>query len=83
MRVVSGAGEFEISVERIEVRSGVMVLVGKMGYWSAETFVDAADMGRITRLLAHPRVLGWMASRPFAAMARALRGRARKGNDDA
>jgi hypothetical protein len=75
MRVVSGAGEFEISVERIELRSGNMVLIGKMGVWEAETFIDTADIGTIARLSANPRVLVWMARQPFASLRQRLRRR--------
>ena len=70
MRVVSGAGEFEITFERLEVRSGAMVVIGKMGVWEAETFVERADLATLTRLSARPRVLAWIAGLPFAALSR-------------
>jgi len=75
MRVVSGAGEFEISVERVEVRGERLVMIGKMGVWEAETFVDSEDLGRLSRLLARPRILAWLAGRPWAALRRRRRGR--------
>lgn len=75
MKVVSAAGEFELSMERIEVRPGAVVLIGKMGLWEAETFIDAADMGRMLRLLSRPRVVLWILAQPFVALARRLRRR--------
>ena len=75
MRVISGAGEFEISVERIEVRPGSMVLIGKMGVWEAETIIDATDLGIISRLCARPRVMGWMLRQLFTAIGTGLRRR--------
>ena len=68
MRVISGAGEFEISVERIEVRPEAMVLVGKMGVWEAETIIDSTDLAIIGRLCARPRVLVWILRQLFTSI---------------
>ncbi|MEE9281035.1 MAG: hypothetical protein V3V67_12750 [Myxococcota bacterium] len=68
MKVVSGAGEFELTAERVDVREGALVLVGKMGIWESETFIDPADIGLLARLSLRPRVLLWLAARPFAAL---------------
>jgi hypothetical protein len=70
MQVISGAGEFEISVERIEVRDRSVVLVGKMGIWESETIIDQSELGHLLRVAARPRVLGWALARPFAALRR-------------
>ena len=40
MQVISGAGEFEIVVERVEVRDTSLVMIGKMGIWESETIID-------------------------------------------
>ncbi len=68
MKVVSGAGEFELTAERVDVREGALVLVGKMGIWESETFIDPGDIGLLTRLSLRPRVLLWLAARPFVAL---------------
>ena len=75
MKVISGAGEFEIVVERVEVRESSVVLVGKMGIWESETIIDQAELPRLLRVALRPRVLGWALARPFAALMR------RKGRD--
>ncbi len=70
MQVISGAGEFEIRVERAEVRDTSVVLIGKMGIWESETFIDQAELGHLLRVSLTPRVLGWALSRPFARLLR-------------
>jgi hypothetical protein len=70
MQVISGAGEFELSFERAEIRDASLVLIGKMGIWEAETFVKEAELGQLLRVTLTPRVLGWVLSRPFARLRR-------------
>jgi hypothetical protein len=77
MRVISGAGEFEIVVERVEIRDTSLVMIGKMGVWESETIVDQAEIPHLLRVSLSPRVLGWALGRPFAALAQRLRGRGR------
>lgn len=85
MRVISGAGEFELTIERVDTREGSLVLIGKMGIWESETFIDPEDLGLLTRLSLRPRVLLWLVARPFVALSRRLvqrsgRGRAKEGD---
>ena len=66
--MISGAGEFDLTAERVEVRDGALILVGKMGIWESETIIDPADIGLLARLSLRPRILLWLAARPFAAL---------------
>ncbi len=75
MQVISGAGEFEIVVERVEVRDTSVVMIGKMGIWEAETIIDQAELPQLLRVALTPRVLGWALRRPFAALAQCFRKR--------
>ena len=75
MQVISGAGEFEIVVERVEVRDTSLVMIGKMGIWESETIIDQAELPQLLRVALNPRVLGWFTVRPFAALARRFRRR--------
>ncbi|MFQ5698480.1 MAG: hypothetical protein ACE5IL_09365 [Myxococcota bacterium] len=77
MRVVSGAGEFEIRVERLEVRDGAVVMVGKMGIWESETFIEDGDVGQLLRLALRPSLMGWALARPFAVIWKRLTARRR------
>ena len=75
MQVISGAGEFEIVVERVEVRDTSLVMIGKMGIWESETIIDQREIPRLLRAALTPRVLGWVLVRPFAALAQRFRRR--------
>jgi hypothetical protein len=75
MQVISGAGEFEIVVESVEVRDTSVVMIGKMGIWESETIIDQAELPQLLRVALTPRVLGWALGRPFAALAQRLRRR--------
>jgi hypothetical protein len=75
MRVISGAGEFELSVERVEVRDRSLVMIGKMGVWEAETIIEEGELGHLLGVSLRPRILGWALARPFVALWRRLRGR--------
>ena len=75
MQVISGAGEFEIVVERVEVRDASLVMIGKMGIWESETIIGQSELPQLLRVALTPRVLGWALGRPFAALARRLRRR--------
>ena len=73
MKIVSAAGEFDISVERVEVRQGALVVIGKMGIWEAETFIEQEDVGHLINVSLNPRLIGWVLMQPFAALRRWLR----------
>jgi hypothetical protein len=74
VKVVSGAGEFELSFERVEIRDQAMVIIGKMGVWEAETIIGEGELGHLLGVTLRPRVLLWALGRPFAALWRRLRG---------
>ncbi len=68
MRVISGAGEFDLTAEKLEVRDGGLIMIGKMGIWESETIIDPGDIGLLARLSLRPRVILWLAARPFVAL---------------
>jgi len=65
MRVISGAGEFEITVHKLMARDGALVLVGTMGVWESETFIEPRDLWALTRVSLRPRVLLFLAGLPL------------------
>lgn len=75
MRVASGAGEFEIRIDRVTARNGSLVLTGKMGVWDSETFLTADDLAQILHAsLNRPSLLYLVRSLP-GALWRTLRRR--------
>ena len=72
MQVISGAGEFEIVVERVEVRDTSLVMIGKMGIWESETIIGQAELPHLLRVSLTPRIVAWVLGRPFSALAARL-----------
>ncbi len=70
MRVISGAGEFEITVAKVVAKEGSLVLVGSMGVWQSETFIEPRDLWLLTRVSLRPRVIAYFLGLPFRALFR-------------
>ncbi len=68
MLIKSPAGEFPITIERVEVEGRDLVIVGKMGVWDARTHVGPRDFLRVLgKLFLSPAVLFYAVKAPFAA----------------
>ena len=65
MRVISGAGEFEITVERMTARDGALVMAGTMGVWESETIIEPRDVLEKARASLCPGVLLYLLSLPL------------------
>ena len=61
MRVISGAGEFEIRIDRVTAGDSSLVLIGKMGVWDSETFMTADDLAQILLASLHRPSLWYLA----------------------
>jgi len=70
MRVISGAGEFELDVDHITTRDGKLVLVGTMGVWEADTEITAAEMAHLLRASLNTPVMGFLARLPLVLVQR-------------
>ena len=75
MRVVSGAGEFEIQVDDVSIRNGSLVLTGKMGVWESETFLTAEELAAIIRTSLHRPTMAYLLRRLPLAVWRTLHSR--------
>lgn len=70
MRVISGAGEFEITVRHMTARRGALVMAGTMGVWESETIIEPQDILRMLRVSLRPAVLVYLATLPFRILFR-------------
>lgn len=73
MRVISGAGEFEITVRQMTARQGALVMAGTMGVWESETIIEPQDILRMLRVSLRPAVLIYLATLPFRIVFRGRR----------
>ncbi len=79
MRVISGAGEFEITVDKVVTREGTLVMVGTMGVWESETIIEPGDIVRLTRVSLTPRVLLYLLGLPWRLLRGGGKGRGAAG----
>ena len=49
MRIRSRAGNFNMTIEEVTVENGELVMTGKMGVWSAKTFLNAQELQEMLR----------------------------------
>ena len=70
MKVVSGAGEFELVVDRMATGDGCLVMLGQMGIWQAETTISPGEMLHLLRVALRPRVLLFLLLAPWRALRR-------------
>ena len=84
MHVRSGAGNFHLEVETLDIEDGTLVLRGIVDDWPSRTYVEPSEIGQILRLTLRPKVLrfllmlGWDAALA-AGRARLKVRRERKG----
>ncbi len=69
MHVRSGAGNFHLEVQTLDVEDGQLVLRGIVDDWPSRTYVEPREVGQILRLTLRPTILlfllrlGWGAAR--------------------
>jgi len=44
MRISSRAGNFNMTIEEVTVENGELIMIGKMGVWSAKTMLNADEL---------------------------------------
>jgi len=44
MRISSRAGNFNMTIEEVTVENGELIMIGKMGVWSAKTMLNAEEL---------------------------------------
>lgn len=58
MRVVSGAGEFDITIDKFVNEDRNVVMIGKMGYWEAKLILKPGEALRLAKGMALPLLRG-------------------------
>jgi len=65
MRVLSGAGEFELEVREITIDGDNVVLVGPMGVWDASTTIRPEELVHLLRLSLNRKLFLHLARLPW------------------
>ena len=65
MKVVSPAGDFEITIEDSSVEQDSIVLKGQMGVWDSKIYLKPADLFTFTSMLLRPSIIVFLLKYPF------------------
>jgi hypothetical protein len=58
MRIMSRAGNFNMTIDEVTVENGELVMIGKMGVWSAKTMLSVDELRTMLRgMTVSPKVL--------------------------
>ncbi len=74
MKVVSPAGEFEMTLEEADVEEGRVVVRGRMGVWDANIYMEPSDLASFFTIMLRPKVFMFLLSLPFRAAFKAIFG---------
>jgi hypothetical protein len=62
MRITSRAGNFNMTIDEVTVENGELVMIGKMGVWSAKTMLSVEELRTMLRgMTVSPKVLDFAA----------------------
>jgi len=57
MKIVSPAGEFDITVSESTVESGKIVIKGQIGVWDSDIYMETSDVIKLTKIFLKPSVI--------------------------
>ena len=64
MKVISPAGEFEISINDSSLENNNIILKGQMGVWDSKIYLEPKDLLIFARVLCKPSILLHLAISP-------------------
>jgi len=65
MKVVSPAGDFDITIQNSYVEDEFIVLKGQMGVWDSKIYLKPADLLLFVKVLLNPSILIFLVKLPF------------------
>ena len=68
MKVVSPAGDFEITVNESSVEEGKIVIKGQMGVWDSKIYMETSDVLQFTKIFLNPSVILYLLKAPFKSL---------------
>ena len=68
MKVVSPAGDFEITVNKSTVEEDMIVIEGQMGVWDSKIFMTPSDVLQFGKIFLNPSVILYLLKAPFKSL---------------
>lgn len=68
MKVVSPAGDFEITVNNSTVEEDMIVIEGQMGVWDSKIYMSPTDVLQFGKIFLNPGVILYLIKAPFKSL---------------
>ncbi len=68
MKVVSPAGDFEITVHESSVEDDRIVIKGQMGVWDSKIYMSPSDVLQFGKIFLNPSVILYLLKAPFKSL---------------
>lgn len=68
MKVVSPAGDFDITVQESTIEDNHIVIKGQMGVWDSKIYMKPSDVITFTKVFLKPEVLWFLVKVPFKSL---------------
>ena len=68
MKVVSPAGDFEITVQESMIEDDHIVIKGQMGVWDSKIYMKPSDVLTFTKVFLNPKILLFLIKMPFKSL---------------
>ncbi len=68
MKVVSPAGDFEITVNESTVEDDMIVIKGQMGVWDSKIYMSPTDVLQFGKIFLNPSVILYLIKAPFKSL---------------
>ena len=68
MKVVSPAGDFEITVNNSTVEEDMIVIEGQMGVWDSKIYMTPSDVLQFGKIFLNPSVILYLLKAPFKSL---------------
>ena len=68
MKVVSPAGDFEITVNKSTVEEDMIVIEGQMGVWDSKIYMTPSDVLQFGKIFLNPSVILYLLKAPFKSL---------------
>ena len=68
MKVVSPAGDFEITIHESSVEDDKIVIKGQMGVWDSKIYMSPSDVLQFGKIFLNPSVILYLLKAPFKSL---------------
>lgn len=65
MKVISPAGEFEISIQKSSIENNYIVLKGQMGVWDSKIYLKPKDLLLLVSVICKPSIIFFLLKLPI------------------